>query len=1017
MPLEKSRQQPEEDAEDPIEIRSWAFTRQKSTSHILNDASGKKKSGFVVKRRTEGSFCAERFDFMQPLHSLRTLPALSKWTASYGGAVHILDACLRGIGQVFFCNSPLSGLFMLVGVFASDVVSGCLLMLGVFSSTFFAYLMGFDPGLLASGIWGYNGALVGCAIALFTWSDMIDDADEPPVITVLLGVIIFASLSVIVASAIASISVPMGITPLTFPFQMASWMWLLAARRWGHVSSSVEPEYFDGAPEFNIPTYDALRVFEAVFTGIAQTFLVDKWYSGVLMLIGIALCSRISAVWAILGSTGGCLMACALGVDPEAIYLGLHGYNSCLCGMAIGGFFLVQKGYKVLAIALMSVALAEFATAAASVAFAPLGIPVLTWPFTLITWLIILGTSALPGIIPVAISSLTTAEDHMERLALSDMVTSHFAIVSQFAESRPEVSSSEDIARIEATLLPIALCAMAAAGEYDRLKQLITLGADIVSSDADLRTPLHLASAEAHLDIVRLLLENGADVNARDCYNGTPLEDAIRNRAANVRDQEIVVSTLLTYGAKLNLNTSQRLDLGHRMCLLAASGDTKQIQLYLIAGAPVGTADYDGRTAAHLAACGDNSDLDEATLRVLLEYGGKGILKLKDRFGHTPLQEAVTNGFKAGEQLMMEILKVGSLDDDDDHRTDDHMAIDIDDAHANERDPLIDKEDQSVLPIPEGRSRGSSNAVPMRQQNSAAGEHATATTAEVDESDHQARLRAESIVDDVVFVSTALHLGCAAAEREGGGEEKEGGDERKDEVAAAAAAAAAEGRNDTTAGTRSRTASDDPLSSLAAATPASVHTHGQANDMSKYLLPSLLCSAAGSGNVKSLSAMIKSDPTVVKIAGYDGRTPLHTAVERGQREVVELLLRAGADADYADRWGVSPLWSAILMSDKTLTALLIKSLEGVKPRSTSANDVASYLCDLAAQPEGPTTLNALHVALDTGGVDANAADYDRRTALHVASSANNHAVRQVLLQFGANKEALDRWGCPAFKEG
>ena len=35
----------------------------------------------------------------------------------------------------------------------------------------------------------------------------------------------------------------------------------------------------------------------------------------------------------------------------------------------------------------------------------------------------------------------------------------------------------------------------------------------VVNSD---RTPLHKAARKGHIDVVRLLVENGADVNARD---------------------------------------------------------------------------------------------------------------------------------------------------------------------------------------------------------------------------------------------------------------------------------------------------------------------------------------------------------------------------------------------------------------------------------------------------------------------------------------------------------------------
>lgn len=44
-----------------------------------------------------------------------------------------------------------------------------------------------------------------------------------------------------------------------------------------------------------------------------------------------------------------------------------------------------------------------------------------------------------------------------------------------------------------------------------------------------------------------------------------------------------------------------------------------------------------------------------------------------------------------------------------------------------------------------------------------------------------------------------------------------------------------------------------------------------------------------------------------------------------------------------------------------------------------------------------------------GGVDANSADYDRRSVMHVAASTGNLRVVQGLLQVGANVNVQDRF--------
>jgi ankyrin repeat protein len=55
------------------------------------------------------------------------------------------------------------------------------------------------------------------------------------------------------------------------------------------------------------------------------------------------------------------------------------------------------------------------------------------------------------------------------------------------------------------------------------VRLLIEQGADVKARDESQSTPLHLASSSGILGSVRLLLEHGADVAARDGCGRTPL--------------------------------------------------------------------------------------------------------------------------------------------------------------------------------------------------------------------------------------------------------------------------------------------------------------------------------------------------------------------------------------------------------------------------------------------------------------------------------------------------------------
>lgn len=53
------------------------------------------------------------------------------------------------------------------------------------------------------------------------------------------------------------------------------------------------------------------------------------------------------------------------------------------------------------------------------------------------------------------------------------------------------------------------------------------------------RTPLHIAAAKGYTDIVKLLLENGADPHAVDLHGSNPLGEAQNQKIANLLCQYI----------------------------------------------------------------------------------------------------------------------------------------------------------------------------------------------------------------------------------------------------------------------------------------------------------------------------------------------------------------------------------------------------------------------------------------------------------------------------------------------
>ena len=92
-------------------------------------------------------------------------------------------------------------------------------------------------------------------------------------------------------------------------------------------------------------------------------------------------------------------------------------------------------------------------------------------------------------------------------------------------------------------------------GNIELAKMLIRRGADVNSKNSWGISPLHIASMDGKIELAELLIENGADVNIKDDFGKTPLRTAINT--GNIE----MVNLLLSKGAsidKKDINSAQR---------------------------------------------------------------------------------------------------------------------------------------------------------------------------------------------------------------------------------------------------------------------------------------------------------------------------------------------------------------------------------------------------------------------------------------------------------------------------
>lgn len=83
---------------------------------------------------------------------LRTAPRAADWAQRQGFLAEFMDACLRGVAQIFFMNNPLSGALLVLAVFVADWYLGLCCLLGVVVSTSVAYMLRLNVSATRSGL-------------------------------------------------------------------------------------------------------------------------------------------------------------------------------------------------------------------------------------------------------------------------------------------------------------------------------------------------------------------------------------------------------------------------------------------------------------------------------------------------------------------------------------------------------------------------------------------------------------------------------------------------------------------------------------------------------------------------------------------------------------------------------------------------------------------------------------------------------------------------------------------------
>jgi uncharacterized protein len=166
--------------------------------------------------------------------------------------------------------------------------------------------------------------------------------------------------------------------------------------------------------------------------------------------------------------------------------------------------------------------------------------------------------------------------------------------------------------------------------------------------------------------------------------------------------------------------------------------------------------------------------------------------------------------------------------------------------------------------------------------------------------------------------------------------------------------------------------------------------------------PSPVADAAMRGDVQAVRALLKQGADVNAAQG-DGMTALHHAAERGDAEVAEMLVYAGANVAAMTRIGqYTPLHLASRGGHVEVARALLKAGAAANARTTTTGVTALHLAAAAGSPDLVTLL------LDQGA-DPNARDTEwGQTPLIFAAAQNRAAATRVLLERGADPRITTR---------
>lgn len=303
-----------------------------------------------------------------------------------GKFMTFITTSLKGISQVILIENAITGLLILIAITIESYYLGIIALLSAIIGTLVGKFGGVAEQTINQGLLGYNSVLTGMALASFLSGPYMW-------IIALVGSAVAAIFTATMLHFMQKTEIPI----LTFPFIILTWFILLASYKLKviRLNPTLEPQ---NLAYWQLDISGEINVLQDIFNGIGQVFFLDNTISGIILSLAVFFGGKKLGFYAVIGNIVSILIAYFLGGEHTLIARGLYGYNAILTIIAVSAVFNHEHNRFALLSGIIAACLTVPITAGLSTFLLPYGLPALTMPFVLCSWLILSARKLMPNL-------------------------------------------------------------------------------------------------------------------------------------------------------------------------------------------------------------------------------------------------------------------------------------------------------------------------------------------------------------------------------------------------------------------------------------------------------------------------------------------------------------------------------------------------------------------------------------------------------------------------------------------